>query len=157
MVFESGSESVPPRLTEAITPSIASSTTMLPPVLPTISSANSRGTPALISEASVRDQRATATCWTIAPIFIGTRRRKRSHCGRPHEDFFHFRNAERGEPGAAEHGPPVADDGVGHRTETWVIAGSSPPNCLNTPTNTGTRKATKAIITPTAKVITSVG
>ena len=35
--------------------------------------------PAAVSEENVRDQRATATCWTIVPIFIGTRRRKRSH------------------------------------------------------------------------------
>ena len=42
-------------------------------------------------------------------------------------------------------------------TETWVSVGSSPPNCLKTPSNTGTRKATSAIITPTAKTITSVG
>ena len=42
-------------------------------------------------------------------------------------------------------------------TETWVIAGSLPPNCLKTPTNTGTRNATSAIITATAKVMTSTG
>src|ERR1700722_10323530 len=100
VVFDNGSASVPPRLTEAITPSIASSTAILPPVLPTISSASSSGTPALISEASVRDQRATATCWTIVPIFIGTRRRKRSHWGFPQEDFFHLmkENASRPAP-----------------------------------------------------------
>ena len=62
-----------------------------------MSSASSSGTPALVSEASVRDQRATATCWTIVPIFIGMRRRKWSHCGRPQEDFFHFRNANDGD------------------------------------------------------------
>ena len=79
----SGAAIVPPRLTEAITPSIASSTAALPPVRPVISSACSSGTPAAVSEASVRDQRATATCCTIVPIFIGTRSRKWSHCGAP--------------------------------------------------------------------------
>ena len=72
----SGAAIVPPRLTEAITPSIASSIATLPPVLPVMSSASSSGTPALVSEASVRDQRATATSWTIVPIFIGMCRRK---------------------------------------------------------------------------------
>ena len=42
-------------------------------------------------------------------------------------------------------------------TETWVSLGSSPPNCLKTPTKTGTRKATSAIITATAKMITMIG
>ena len=83
----SGAAIVPPRLTEAITPSIASSTTTLPPVRPVISSACSSGTPAAVSEASVRDQRATATCWTIVPIFIGTCRRKWSHWRRPQVRF----------------------------------------------------------------------
>ena len=91
--WASGAEIVPPRLTEAITLSIASSTTTLPPVLPVISSACSSGTPAAVSEASVRDQRATATSCTIVPIFIGMRSRKRSHWGRPQELFFHFRKA----------------------------------------------------------------
>src|SRR6185437_12360612 len=125
VVLESGSASVPPRLTEAITPSIASSTATLPPVLPTISSARSKGTPALMSEASVRDQRATATCCTIAPIFIGTRRRKRSHWGRPHEDFFHLTNANAVAPAPANiahQSPTTACDVV---TVTWVIAGRS--------------------------------
>ncbi len=83
---------MPPRLTEVITPSIASSTAMLPPVLPVISSDCSSGTPAAVSEASVRDQRAIATSCTIVPIFIGMRRRKRSHWGRPQVLPFHFTN-----------------------------------------------------------------
>ncbi len=57
---------------------------------PVISSACSSGTPAWVSEASVRDQRATDTCWTIVPIFIGTCRRKWSHCLRPQVVFFHL-------------------------------------------------------------------
>ncbi len=42
-------------------------------------------------------------------------------------------------------------------TENLVIFGSSPPNSLKTLEKTGTRKATSAIITATAKTSTSVG
>ena len=38
----------------------------------------------------MRDQRATATCWTIVPIFIGTCRRKWSHCLRPQVVLFQW-------------------------------------------------------------------
>src|SRR6202035_5536868 len=120
-------------------------------------SACRRGTPAAVSEASVRDQRATATCWTIVPIFIGTRSRKWSHCGRPHEVFFHLMKDTRMtavEPNISHQYPVTASE---RKTDTWVSLGSSPPNCLKTPWNTGTRNATRAIITPTAKMITIVG
>src|SRR2546423_15401985 len=147
----SGAAIVPPRLTEAVTPSIAPSIVTLPPVLPVISSASSSGTPAAVSEESVRDQRATETCWTIVPIFIGTRRRKRSHWGRPQELFFHFRKviAEPAVSIASSHQYLVTACDM--PTETFVIEGSSPPNCLKTPSKTGTRKGTRASITPTAK------
>ena len=42
-------------------------------------------------------------------------------------------------------------------TMTAVSSGSLPPNCLNTPSNTGIRKATSASSTIVAKVITIVG
>ncbi len=42
-------------------------------------------------------------------------------------------------------------------TMICVSAGSLPPNCLKTPSNTGIRNATSASSTPTANVITSAG
>ena len=62
----------------------------------------------------MRDQRATATCWTIVPIFIGTRRRKWSHCLRPQVVFFHLMNVTDHAGGDEEHQPPVAGDDLGH-------------------------------------------
>ena len=67
---------VPPRLTEAITPSIASSTATFPPVRPVISSACSSGTPAPVSDAKRPRPAGDAICCTIVPIFIGTCSRK---------------------------------------------------------------------------------
>ena len=153
----SGAAIVPPRLTEEMTPSIASSTAMLPPVRPVISSACSSGTPAAVSDASVRDQRATAICWTIVPIRIGMCRRKWSHWRRPQVVFFHLTNVTMTSavpPNIAHQSPVTISES---KTETCVSAGSSPPNCLKTLSNTGTRNATSAIITPTANVITSAG
>src|SRR5689334_213969 len=80
----SGSEIVPPDLTEVMTSPIDFSTTALPAVLPVISIACSTGTPAEESAANVRDQRAMATFWTTSPIFIGIRNLKLSQCSRPH-------------------------------------------------------------------------
>jgi hypothetical protein len=34
----------------------------------------------------VRDQRASEIFWTVLPMLNGMRRRKASHCGRPHEE-----------------------------------------------------------------------
>jgi hypothetical protein len=62
-----------PDLTETITSSIARATTTLPAVLPVISMAWMIGTPAVVSEANVRDQRASATFCTTSPIFRGMR------------------------------------------------------------------------------------
>ena len=42
-------------------------------------------------------------------------------------------------------------------TVNFVIAGSSPPKSLNTPTNTGTMKAIRPTSTISAKVMTTVG
>src|SRR5213076_770627 len=125
------------RLTEATTPSIVLSIITLPPVLPVMSSASSRGTPAPVSEEKVRDQRATATCWTIVPIFIGTRRRKRSHCGRPQALPFHLKKLTTAVAVSrpSSHQYPVTACDI--PTDTLVMAGSSPPNCLKTPSKTG--------------------
>ena len=84
----SGSEIVPPDLTEVITSSIDRSITALPAVLPVISIACMIGTPAEISDENVRDQRAIATFWTTSPIFSGIRSLNASHCGRPHFERF---------------------------------------------------------------------
>ena len=153
----SGAAIVPPRLTEAITPSIDSSTATLPPVRPVISSACSSGTPAAVSDASVRDQRATAICCTIVPIFIGTCRRKWSHCRRPQEVFFHFTKTTMASAVPPDYQPPVAEDDMGERDRHLGHGGSEPPNSLKTPSNTGTRKATSAIMMPIAKKTTSAG
>src|SRR3954449_11335520 len=90
----SGSAIVPPRLTLSMTSAIAFSTTRLPAVLAVMSSALSSGTPALTSALSVRDQRASATFWTMSPIFIGTRSRNASHWPRPRYVLFHLRNSQ---------------------------------------------------------------
>ena len=42
-------------------------------------------------------------------------------------------------------------------TVNFVISGRSPPNCLNVPTKTGTRKVTSAISTMPANEMTTVG
>ena len=42
-------------------------------------------------------------------------------------------------------------------TVNLVISGSSPPNSLNTPTNTGTMNAISASSTPSANTSTTVG
>src|SRR5580700_6700105 len=86
--WRNGSEIVPPDLTERITSCIARSTTALPAVFPVISIAWRTGTPADVSEESVRDQRASDTFCTTSPIFIGIRSLNASHRGRPHFDFF---------------------------------------------------------------------
>src|SRR3954447_9563658 len=86
----SGAEIEPPDFTEAITSSITRSTTVLPAVWPVTSIACMIGTPAEYSAENVRDQRARAIFCTVAPILTGRRRRSWSHCGRPHDDFFHF-------------------------------------------------------------------
>src|ERR1051325_2833690 len=83
----SGAEIVPPDLTEVITSPIDFSITALPAVLPVISIACRIGTPADVSDDSVRDQRAIATFWTTSPIFIGIRSLKASQCGRAHLDL----------------------------------------------------------------------
>ena len=90
----SGSAIVPPLLTDVDDAGHRLLDDGLPAVLPVISSACSSGTPAETSAESVRDQRASATFWTMSPIFIGTRRRKRSHCGRPHSERFHLRKPD---------------------------------------------------------------
>ncbi len=64
---------------------------MLPAVRPVTSIASSIGTPAAVSDDSVRAQRASAIFWTIMPILAGALSRKRSHIGRPDLEDFHFR------------------------------------------------------------------
>src|SRR5438045_1509251 len=89
----SGAEIDPPDLTEAMTSSIARSTTVLPAVLPVTSIACMIGTPAEQSGENVRDQRASAIFCTVLPMLTGMRSRNLSHCGRPQSDFFQRRNA----------------------------------------------------------------
>ena len=62
---------------------MAFSMTLLPDVLPVISMASSMGTPAAISPEKVREKRASATFWTMPPIFIGILSLKVSHCSLP--------------------------------------------------------------------------
>ena len=80
--------SVPPFLTESRTSSIAFSITVLPEVRPVMSIASSIGTPAAIRPEKVREKRASATFWTMSPIFIGNFSLRRSHCMRPRSEFF---------------------------------------------------------------------
>src|ERR1700755_334203 len=70
---------------------IAFSTTIWRAVRPVTSMASSIGTPAEVSDDSVRAHRASAIFWTIMPILAGALRRKRSHIGRPAFDDFHLR------------------------------------------------------------------
>ena len=58
-----------------------------------ISIASSIGTPAAIRAEKVREKRASATFWTMSPIFNGTFSLKRSHCIRPRSVLFHLRKA----------------------------------------------------------------
>src|SRR3954453_17628853 len=81
--FLSAAWIVPPEATDWWTLSMAFSMTVLPDVLPVTLIASSIGTPAVTSDDSVRDQRASAIFWTMSPIFIGVRRRRRSHWARP--------------------------------------------------------------------------
>ncbi len=84
--WRSGAEIVPPPLTDVITSPIDFSITALPAVLPVISIACMIGTPAEVSDDSVRDHRAIATFCTTSPIFIGTRSLNASHLSRPRSD-----------------------------------------------------------------------
>src|SRR5579884_905652 len=153
----SGSEIVPPLLTEAITSPIEASTTALPAVLPVMSSACMIGTPAEVSDESVRDHRAIATFCTMSPIFIGTRSLNASQRGRPHLERLTYTNPT-----------TVTISTASTRYHWWLIrceratmnlvsVGSWPPNCLKTFSNTGIRNATSASSTTTANVITSDG
>ena len=57
-----------------------------------MSIASSIGTPAAIRPENVREKRASATFWTMSPIFIGNFSFSRSHCIRPRSVLFHFLN-----------------------------------------------------------------
>ncbi|MEJ7716476.1 MAG: hypothetical protein WKF31_00380 [Thermoleophilaceae bacterium] len=52
----------------------------MPAVRPVISMASSIGTPAATRAEKVREKRASATFWTMSPIFHGIFSLKRSHC-----------------------------------------------------------------------------
>ena len=67
---------------------------MLPDVRPVISIASSIGTPAAIRPEKVREKRASATFWTMSPIFNGNLSLRRSHCSRPRVAFFQRRKAQ---------------------------------------------------------------
>src|ERR1700756_2224241 len=86
---------VPPPCTELRTAVIAFSTTVLPAVRPVTSIASSIGTPAAVSDDSVRAQRASAIFWTMVPILAGALSRNRSHTGRPALDPFHLRKPKK--------------------------------------------------------------
>ena len=83
VLSRSGSEIVPPRLTESITSPITRATTSLPALRPVMSSASSSGTPAAVRAENVRAQRAIEIFWTMSPILNGIFRRSASHWGRP--------------------------------------------------------------------------
>ena len=85
--------SVPPRLTDSRTSSIAFSTTLLPDVRPVMSIASSIGTPAEIRPEKVREKRASATFCTMSPILNGTLSLNRSHWTWPRSLFFQRRKA----------------------------------------------------------------
>ncbi len=85
------------------------------------------------------------------------RRRNASHCGRPHEDAFHFRkpmNRPTAPPISRYHCPVTALESP---TVKRVMSGSSPPKSSNTPTNTGTMNAIMPMRTSIANVNTTVG
>ena len=57
-----------------------------------ISIASSIGTPAATRPEKVREKRASATFWTMSPIFIGIFSLNVSHCTLPRSELFQFRN-----------------------------------------------------------------
>src|SRR5918992_3371921 len=153
----SGAAIEPPDLTDSMTDSIAFSTMALPAVWPVTSIACMIGTPAEYSAENVRDQRARAIFWTVWPILNGIRRRRRSHCGRPHEDLRHLRKPTTLPTATAirmYHWPVTTCEDF---TVNLVISGRSPPKSLNTPTKTGTMNAIRPIRTANANVSTTVG
>ena len=84
---------MPPPETESLTDTMALSMSVLPEVLPVTSIASSIGTPAVVSDASVRAQRAMPIFCTTVPILAGALTRIASQIGRPTLDFFHLRKA----------------------------------------------------------------
>jgi hypothetical protein len=58
-----------------------------------MSIACSIGTPAALRLENVREKRASATFWTMPPIFIGALSLALSHWRRPRSLFFHLRKA----------------------------------------------------------------
>src|ERR1700749_4620941 len=148
---------VPPPWTESWTAVIAFSTTTLPAVRPVTSMASSIGTPAAVSDDSVRAQRASAIFWTIVPILAGALRRKRSHTRRPDFDDFHLRkpNTVPSEPKRKKyHWWRSAFETA---IVCWVSDGILPLNCLNTPANTGMMKTSIATQTTSAIDVTTAG
>ena len=140
-------------MTDSRTSSIAFSTTLLPEVLPVMSIASSIGTPAAIRPENVREKRASATFWTMSPIFIGNFSFRRSHCISP---ALGRSSSCRNSADDGERSPPnITYQRCVNRCESQtvnlVIAGSSPPKSLKIFSNTGTRKATSANSTTNAK------
>ena len=86
--------------------------TALPAVLPVISMACRIGTPAVVSELRVRDQRAMATFCTTSPIFIGKRSLSASQRGRPHLERLSLTNPTTRADEHDEHQVPLAGDQV---------------------------------------------
>jgi hypothetical protein len=93
----------------------------------------------------------------VSPIFSGTRSRKRSHCGRPHSDFFQAKKAQDRPPTIAMHRYQRVVRRPDMPTVNLVSAGSSPPVSLKILANTGTMNATRASITTMAKLMTTAG
>ena len=156
--MRSGSEIVPPAFTEVTTLPIDASITALPAVLPVMSIAWRIGTPAVVSEDSVRDQRAMHTFWTTSPIFIGIRSLNASHRGRPNfERFQQMKRRDQRDEHDDHHVPLLGQQMREVDHELAERRQLLPGNCLNTPSKTGIRNATSASSTVTAKVITSAG
>src|SRR4051812_47766719 len=153
----SGADIEPPERIDSMTSPMAFSTTLLPAVWPVISMAWRIGTPAVVRAERVRDQRASATFWTMSPILNGIRSRKASHWGRPFSDLRHFWKATKAPivPTMSRYQEFVMRCEI--PTVTFVIAGSSPPNSLKTPANTGTRNAISASSTMMANEMMTDG
>jgi len=153
----SGAEIVPPRLTEAITPSMASSTTTLPPVLPVISSACSSGN----AGPGQRGERPRPAC---DRDLLDDRADLHRHAQpeavplrAPPTAFLPLQERDDSPGKCSEDQPPVAGHRMGEGDRDLGDRGEFAPELFEDTSNTGTRNATSAIITPTANTITRIG
>src|SRR5204863_9337588 len=112
----------------------------------------------------VRDQRAIATFWTMSPMWAGSRTLTRSHEARPRSVFLNWKKATKTAAMAGKRMNQAPVIALEMLTVNGVIAGSFgltsrslEAMSLNTPTNTGTMKATTAISTMAEKQKTKAG